>query len=269
MHENSTNQSHCLGGWPGSQHNKSFPPPPWEAQPVDDNGSVSSIEYPHSRKATQLLFTHVQNGPYPQGPQPIENDQQVVGVYIQPIISRSQISAFNGQVSLSNRLNLASQTFYGGSYGAMLSQQPAQMAALHHLHQFPGYGRIQPQGSAQYLEQHMYGLSIRDDDGIRNSSYQVSTSSNVSPHKPSKPEDNLFGDLVDFANFKSIKPTSAAAGSRWKLISLPQNLFAPTSPPLHCFVMFFSLQFFSSFHGVGSRSLYINILNYGWAFSAY
>lgn len=186
------------GGWPGSQHNKSFPPPPWEAQPVDDNGSVSSIEYPHSRKATQLLFTHVQNGPY----------------HIQPIISRSQISAFNGQVSLSNRLNLASQTFYGGSYGAMLSQQPAQMAALHHLHQFPGYGRIQPQGSAQYLEQHMYGLSIRDDDGIRNSSYQVSTSSNVSPHKPSKPEDNLFGDLVDFANFKSIKPTSAAAGSR-------------------------------------------------------
>lgn len=195
----------------GYQKNESFPPPPWEAQPVDDNGLVAGDEYPHSMKVTQVVFTHVQNGPYPQAPQPIAN-HQIVGVYIQPILG-SQISALNSQFSLSNQLDSAPQTFDGGPYGAMLSRQTRQMETVYPLqmfgNQFSGYGHIQPQAT-QYLEQHTY---ISDDNGIRNSSYQISALSNMSPNRASKPEDNLFGDLVDLAKFKSMKPTPAAAGS--------------------------------------------------------
>ncbi|KAE8700412.1 Detected protein of unknown function [Hibiscus syriacus] len=58
----------------------------------------------------------------------------------------------------------------------------------------------------QFCDQKMDGLSIRDDSSsLRNSSYQVPTSSYVPPGKPSKAEDKLlFGDLVDMANIKSI-----------------------------------------------------------------
>lgn len=58
----------------------------------------------------------------------------------------------------------------------------------------------------------MYGLSVRDANGMNNS-YQVSAPSYVTPSKPSRPEDKLFGDLVDFAKLKPTKPTSGAAGS--------------------------------------------------------
>ncbi|XP_023523591.1 TOM1-like protein 9 [Cucurbita pepo subsp. pepo] len=196
----------------GSLNNQSFPPPPWEAQPGDDNGSMAG-EHPYSMKVTQVVFTHVQNGLYPQGPRPMGNDQ-FVGVYVQPIVG-SQISAHNGQ------LDLAPHTFHGGPYGTMLPQQTGQMTALYPLqmfgNQFHGYGLIQPQPQpqgTQYLTQRVYGLSIKDDNGMRNSSYQVSTSSNVPPIKHSKPEDNLFGDLVDMSKFKPRKPSLAAAGSR-------------------------------------------------------
>ncbi|XP_038898084.1 TOM1-like protein 9 isoform X2 [Benincasa hispida] len=200
----SVSNFHQHHNFQGSQNNESFPPPPWEAQPVDDNGSVAGDEYPHPMKVTQVVFTHVQNGLYPQGLQPIANNQ-VVGVYIQPIVG-SQISALNSQFTISNQLDSATRTFDGGPYGAMLSQQyPLQMFG----NQFSGYGHIQPQG-AQYLEQRMY---ISNDNGITNSSYQISALSSMTPNRPSKPEDNLFGDLVDLAKFKSMKPTPAAAGS--------------------------------------------------------
>ncbi|TQE02621.1 hypothetical protein C1H46_011777 [Malus baccata] len=42
---------------------------------------------------------------------------------------------------------------------------------------------------------------------------QVSAPSYVPPSRPSRPEDKLFGDLVDFAKLKPTKPTSGAAGS--------------------------------------------------------
>ncbi|PQM39141.1 target of Myb protein 1 [Prunus yedoensis var. nudiflora] len=57
----------------------------------------------------------------------------------------------------------------------------------------------------------MYPQQI-DDNSMKNS-YQVSAPSYVTPSKPSRPEDKLFGDLVDFAKLKPTKPTSGAAGS--------------------------------------------------------
>ncbi|KAA0038610.1 hypothetical protein IC582_006981 [Cucumis melo] len=201
-------QKQPLGPYNGSENQESFPPPPWESQPVGDNGLVASDEYHHPMTVTQAVFTHVRNGLYPQGLQPIANDQ-VVGVYIQPIVG-SQISTLDGQFSLNDQLDLAPQTFHRGAYGAMLSQQTGQMATLYPLQMFGNqfYGHIQPKGT-QYLEQRTY---ISDDNGLRNSSYQISALSSMPPNKPSKPEDNLFGDLVDLAKFKAMKSTPAASG---------------------------------------------------------
>ncbi|PKI60677.1 hypothetical protein CRG98_018924 [Punica granatum] len=76
------------------------------------------------------------------------------------------------------------------------------------------------QAGAQYLDQRMYGLSVRDDSGLGNpSSYHVSSSTSASSYLPpmkqqSKPEDKLFGDLVNMAKVKSSKPsTPGRAGS--------------------------------------------------------
>ncbi|RXH91840.1 hypothetical protein DVH24_020863 [Malus domestica] len=71
---------------------------------------------------------------------------------------------------------------------------------------------LQQQQQQQYaLQQQMYGLSVND-NGLKNP-YQVSAPSYVPPSRPSRPEDKLFGDLVDFAKLKPTKPTSGAAGS--------------------------------------------------------
>ena len=75
-----------------------------------------------------------------------------------------------------------------------------------------GYGYGQQQ-NPQFLDQKMSGLSIRDDSALRNPSYQPSIPSYVPSEKPSKPEDKLFGDLVDIAKFKPTKTTPGRAGS--------------------------------------------------------
>jgi hypothetical protein len=91
--------------------------------------------------------------------------------------------------------------------GPMASMYPQQMYG----NQMAGYGYGLQQGT-QYLEQRMNGVSVRDDNGLRNSSYQVSTTPYVPSGKPSKPEDKLFGDLVDISKFKPGKSTPGRAG---------------------------------------------------------
>lgn len=171
-------------------------------------------------QVTQVVMTHTQPLPsavLPQGPQPMGNDQ-VFGMYIQPGTT-GQLSAINNQAAQSNQfIGMHPQAIQGGQYMGMLPQtlQAGQMASMYPQQMYgnhmAGYGYGQQQGT-QYLEQRMYGLSVRDDSGLRNSSYQVSTSSFVPTSKPSKPEDKLFGDLVDIAKFKPAKPTPGRAGS--------------------------------------------------------
>ncbi|KAK3212950.1 hypothetical protein Dsin_017656 [Dipteronia sinensis] len=174
-------------------------------------------------QVTQVMVTHaqpMQSGLYPLGPRPAGNDQ-VVGMYFQPITT-GQLSAINNQVVPSNQLvGLHPQQIQGGQYmgmptqqlqaGPMASMYPQQMYGNH----MAGYGYGQQQGAqTQYLEQQMYGLSVRDDNSFRNSSYHVSTSSYGTPmRQASKPEDKLFGDLVDMAKIKPTKPTPGRAGS--------------------------------------------------------
>lgn len=196
----------------GMQSGGSLPPPPWEAQAADSS-PVAGAQYPQQMQVTQVSVTHmqpVQSGAYPQVPQ--SGNGQVVGMYMQPIPS-NHFSPMNNQLGQSNQLvGMHPQQIQGGQYLGMLPHhmQAGQMAMYHQQmygNQMAGYGYGQ-QLRPQYIEQQMYGLSVRDDSGLRNSSYQVSTSSYGTPMKASKPEDKLFGDLVDFAKIKPTKSTS-------------------------------------------------------------
>ncbi|GKV03404.1 hypothetical protein SLEP1_g15709 [Rubroshorea leprosula] len=221
----------------GSPSTGSLPPPPWEAQPADyspvssltaDYSPVSSLtsaaQYPPPMQlATQVVVTHSQ----PQGLQPMGNDQVVgMGMYIQPFTSGHLSGINNYTVQGSHMFGMQPQQFQGASYMGMLPQQmpagqmasmyPQQMSSMYpqqiYGNQMAAYGYGQHQ-AASYLHQRMYGLSIRDDNGLSNSLYQGSAPSYVPPSKPPKPEEKLFGDLVDIAKFKPGKPTSGRAGS--------------------------------------------------------
>ncbi|XVE97553.1 hypothetical protein REPUB_Repub03eG0029200 [Reevesia pubescens] len=192
----------------GAQSSGSLPPPPWEAQSADSS-PVAGVQYPQSM-VTQVVATHAQ----PQGPQHMGSDQ-VVGMYVQPI-TPGHFSAINNQAVQGNQFaGYHPQPIQGAQYMGMLPQQmPAgQMASMYPQQMYGNQIRAYGYGQQQYLDQQMYGLSIRDDNGLRNSSYQVPSSSYVRPSKPSKPEDKLFGDLVDLAKIKTTKTTPGRAGS--------------------------------------------------------
>lgn len=199
-----------LRGWTGAQSSGSLPPPPWEAQSTEDSSPVTSAQYP------QMIVTQAPGGLHPQGAHPMGNEQ-VVGMYIQPITS-NHLSTINSQVGPNNQLGLHPHAIQGGPYMGMLPQpmQAGHMGTMYsqpmYGNQMAGYGYGQQQGN-HYLDPRMYGLSIRDDSSLGNN-YQVSTSSYVPPSgKPSKPEDKLFGDLVNMAKFKSNKTTAGRADS--------------------------------------------------------
>ncbi|XP_022636512.1 TOM1-like protein 9 isoform X2 [Vigna radiata var. radiata] len=192
----------------GTTSGGSFPPPPWEAQPTDNDSPVLGSQYPQPLQVTQVVMTHIQSAAHPQGPQAAGHDQ-AVGMYMQP--NASHISTINNNVQ-SNQSGLYPQhiqgvasPYMGMTSHPMHSMYPQQMYG----NQFVGYGYGQ-QPAVQYVEQQMYGLSMRDDGALRNS-YQVSSASYVPPVKPSKPEDNLFGDLVNLAKVKP-KPTADRTG---------------------------------------------------------
>ncbi|KAK4388852.1 TOM1-like protein 9 [Sesamum angolense] len=190
----------------GAQSSSSLPPPPWEAQL--DSSSQPAVTLPQQMQVTQVEVGSNQpspSGTYFPGLQNVVNDQ-VVGVY-----NGGHLTAINNQVMPSNQMGglhphpvvMYPQPMQSGPIGYMYPQQMygAQMAGYGYGY---GYGQV-PQQNAQFLQQSMYGLSVRDDTGLRNSSYSVSTSSYVPAGKPSKPEDKLFGDLVDISKFKAAK----------------------------------------------------------------
>ncbi|ESW33366.1 hypothetical protein PHAVU_001G063400 [Phaseolus vulgaris] len=186
----------------GSQSSGSLPPPPWEAQLPDNGSSVAGAQYPY-----------VQNAVHPPGSQTMGNDQGV-GMYMQPN-ANSHMSGMNNHVG-SNQMGLQPQHMQGvaGPYMGMASHQmqggPVMYPQQMYGNQFMGYGYDQQQ-RVPYIERQMYGMSVRDDSALRNS-YPVSTTSYAASGKPSKPEDKLFGDLVDMAKVKP-NPTPGRAGS--------------------------------------------------------
>lgn len=169
----------------------------------------------------QGFATHAQPMPgsmYPQGPQPMGNDQAAV-MYSQPIAS-GHLPGINAQAIPNNQfMGLHSQPIQVAQMGMlpqpmqagpMSSMYPQQMYSNHMAGYGYGYGQQQ---NPQFLEHRMHGLAVRDDIGLRNSWNQASTSSYVPPMKPQKPEDKLFGDLVNMAKVKQAKPTSGRSDS--------------------------------------------------------
>lgn len=150
--------------------------------------------------------------------QPMGNDQ-VVGMYIQPITS-GHLSAINNQAVQSNQFVGMQQP--QPAMGMYPQMQPAQMAYMYaqqmYANQMGGYGYgygYGQQQNTQFLDQRMSGLSVRDDGVLGTPSHPGSAPSyvHVPSGKPSKPEDKLFGDLVDMNKFKPTKSTPGRAGS--------------------------------------------------------
>ncbi|GMI89318.1 hypothetical protein HRI_002601100 [Hibiscus trionum] len=198
----------------GAPDSDSLPPPPWEAQAADSS-ALAGAQHPQS------MVT--------QGPMHMGSDQ-MAGMYMQQPITTGHLPTLNNHAAPGNQFaGYQPQPIQGApQYMGMLPQQMPMYPGSMYPQQMPAgqMGLMYPQqqmygnqmgaygyGQQPYLDQQMYGLSIRDDNALRNSSYQVPTSSYTPPSKPSKPEDKLFGDLVNMAKTKSTKPTPGRAGS--------------------------------------------------------
>ncbi|XP_009125501.2 TOM1-like protein 9 isoform X2 [Brassica rapa] len=192
----------------GAQDSTAFPPPPWEAQHQDFSPTAESgSPFSPQMNQTQVAYTHAQQYPQmPQTSQPFNNNspypQMPSGMYMQQPMPNQAL----GQGYPPQQQQMMMAQFYA-------QQQQQQQQA--YGNQMGGYGygyNQQQQGSSPYLEQQMHGMSIRDQ-----ASHQAppSSSSYLPPMKPkNKPEDKLFGDLVDISKFKpSTKPTSGRAGT--------------------------------------------------------
>ena len=157
---------------------------------------------------TQVAYTHAQQYPQmPQTSQPFNNNspypQMPGGMYMQQPMPNQAVG--QGYPPQQQQQQMMMAQFYA-------QQQQQQQHA--YGNQMGGYGygyNQQQQGSSPYLDQQMHGMSIRDQ-----ASHQVPASSSyLPPMKPkNKPEDKLFGDLVDISKFKpGTKPTSGRAGT--------------------------------------------------------
>lgn len=200
----------------GAHLGGALPPPPWETQQVESN-QLPSGESPSQSQVPQVVMTHSQplpSGTIFQGSQPVSNGT-AVGTYIQPFNTK-YLTPIDNQAIQNNQLaGLHSQPILGLQSMTMFPQpmQSDQMAYMYPQQVYGnqmssyGYGYSQ-QPNSQFLEKSMSGLSVKDNDVIRNSSYQFSTPSYVPSGKVPKAEDKLFGELVDISKFKPIKSTT-------------------------------------------------------------
>ncbi|CAA0838370.1 ENTH/VHS/GAT family protein [Striga hermonthica] len=155
----------------GSPSTSSLPPPPWEAQLDDHDHEQAIISQPQPISSSDLAVQN--NSQLATGP------HQPDGMYPQPMQS--------------GYMYTQAQQMYGNQMGGY-GYGPTY-----------GYGQSQPL-NGQFLEQNLSGLSVSDNSMIKSSSYPVSY---VPSGKPSKPEDKLFGDLVDMSKFKPAADRSA------------------------------------------------------------
>ncbi|CAH8326470.1 unnamed protein product [Eruca vesicaria subsp. sativa] len=210
----------------GALDSMAFPPPPWEAQhqdysPTADSGSPFSpqtqVAFTHAQQYPQMPQTSlpVNNGPYPQMPQAgqlVNNSNPYpqmpqTGMYIQqPMPNQAHQALGQGYPSQQQQQQMMMAQYY--------AQQQQQQAYGNQMGGY-GYNQQQQQGSSPYLNQQMYGLSMRDQTSHQFPSSSSTTTSYLPPMKPkNKPEDKLFGDLVDISKFKpTTKPTSGRAGT--------------------------------------------------------
>ncbi|XP_020100044.1 myb-like protein AA isoform X2 [Ananas comosus] len=216
------------------QSGVALPPPPWETQPTENNqvqtNQVGNMQ-PQPMTSGQVAGMQLQPVPpsqfgAPQPQQPMQSTQFVhPGQFGAPqpqqlmpttqFVQPGQFGAPQPQQPMPNTQFVQQQPMYGGqlmAYG--FSQQ--QQAQFYNQGMTPMY----PYANPNELSQRMYGLSMQENNGLysgMSSSYQASASSfgslQQSKNKPQKPEDKLFGDLVNMAKSKQNKPTVNNTGS--------------------------------------------------------
>ncbi|XP_006656045.1 TOM1-like protein 9 [Oryza brachyantha] len=207
----------------GQDQSGDLPPPPWETQPAESDqfqpGQPGGLAMPPGQiGAIQPQPVQVQPG------QVAPSQPMLTG---QPAGMQFQ-QGFGDQLGPHQTQPMHTQ--YGGMYPPMQSNQsagmyPQQMAGDFYQQQMYGgqmagygYGQ-QPAGyyapnaaygyaGANELSQRMNGLAVQD-----NNMYGVSASSSFQqPMRPSRPEDSLFGDLVNIAKTKPSKTAANKAG---------------------------------------------------------
>ncbi|MQL75005.1 hypothetical protein Taro_007377, partial [Colocasia esculenta] len=215
-----------------------LPPPPWEALPPHDDQATAL--QPQSPQIMQLGRTPPVQGAYLggshslpmhggqlppiQGQMPSMQGGQLLPMQIQmPPMQGGQLAPMQGQMLMQG--GQVPVMYPNGMMGAQVPgmlhfQQPMQAG---HMGGY-GYGQLpemqyydhriaHPFGGSNEITNRMYGLSMQENSGQMNtSSYQVATSS-LQANRPSRPEDKLFGDLVNMAKTKQNKPAANKVGS--------------------------------------------------------
>ncbi|KAH6760612.1 ENTH/VHS/GAT family protein [Perilla frutescens var. frutescens] len=214
----------------GAQGSDALPPPPWEAQ-LDN--SLPAVNQPQQMQVTQGVVNHSQpspSGAYLTGQQTTANDQ-ALGLYNGGHLTAQGMQQSN-QMQGMHPYPIQSQ-----QQMVMYPQQmqPAQMGYMYpqqqmYNNQMPagygygyGYGQSQQQ-NAYFAQQTISALSVRDDSGLRNSA-----SSGLPSGRPSRPEDKLFGDLVDISKFKPAERLFSDHPSILSHLRIGVNLIAKNS----------------------------------------
>lgn len=185
----------------GVQEKGALPRPPWESQSDSDSPQSAGQYDPQQLQFAQVHF----DGAHPQQ----VGSNQGTGVYIHS----NQVAMYHHNLQPADQRNMQlvamvphpSQGYQTASMYAHPVQHDGMFSLPPHSNQFHGYD---PQ--TQFLEQGMYGLSMRDAGAAANPSYYPSTS-HVPSGRPSKPEDKLFGDLVNIARSRPNKPSPGTA----------------------------------------------------------
>ncbi|KQK18283.1 hypothetical protein BRADI_1g40780v3 [Brachypodium distachyon] len=185
-----------------------LPPPPWETQPAQSD----------QFEAGQLLMPSGQLGGIP--PQPVQVGQPAEASPSQPLLTGQPGGMQQHPHSMPNmQYGVMYPPMQGNQTASMYAQQMAGDLYQQQMYgdQMAGYGYGQQPGGyyvpnsayagANELSQRMNGLALQN-----NSLYGTPTSSLQQANRPTRPEDSLFGDLVNIAKTTPSKTTANKAG---------------------------------------------------------
>ncbi|KAK1312658.1 hypothetical protein QJS10_CPA07g00768 [Acorus calamus] len=188
-----------------SQEGGVLPPPPWEAQPTAPSLPAGPSAVPtQSGQMAGMYSQPIQGGQMVPNtyPQPFQGGQMVPNIYPQPF-QGGQVNMYPQQpMHGGGMMNMYPQQMQGGQMMMMGGYSQGMYGG-----QFGGYPYNQQLQQAQFIDQRSgYAYAGQSDISQRMSGLSVTSYATTQPMRPSKPEDKLFGDLVNMAKTKSSKP---------------------------------------------------------------